>query len=67
MTIKDEMEKMIKRKKEKENNFEMFMERKYKQQVLLEDIEAYEIYLREKKNREVDEIIKDLKNKNDID
>lgn len=67
MTIKDEMEKMIKRKKEKENNFEMFMERKYKQQVLSEDIEAYEIYLREKKNREVDEIIKDLKNKNDID
>ena len=61
------MEKMIKRKKEKENNFEMFMERKYKQQVLSEDIEAYEIYLREKKNREVDEIIKDLKNKNDID
>ena len=43
------------------------MERKYKQQVLLEDIEEYEIYLREKKNREVDEIIKDLKNKNDID
>jgi len=67
MTIKDDMEKMIKRKKEKENNFEMFMERKYKQQVLSEDIEAYEIYLREKKNREVDEIIKDLKNKNDID
>lgn len=67
MTIKDEMEKMIKRKKEKDESFEAFTERKYKRHALSEDIEAFEIHLREKKNREVDEIIKQLKIKNNID
>ena len=67
MTMKDEMEKMIKRKKEKDDSFEAFTERKYKQHLLLEDIEEYEMHLREKKNREVDEIIAQLKIKNDID
>lgn len=67
MTIKEDMKKMIKRKKEKNDSFEDFTERKYKQLVLSEDIDAYEIHLREKKNREVDEIIKQIKDENNID
>ena len=51
MTIKEDMKKMIKRKKEKDDSFEAFTEQKYKQHVLSEDIDAYEIHLREKKNR----------------
>ena len=67
MTIKEDMKKMIKRKKEKNDSFEDFTEQKYKQLVLSEDIDAYEIHLREKKNREVDEIIKQIKDENNID
>ena len=67
MTIKEDMKKMIKRKKEKDDSFEAFTEQKYKQHVLSEDIDAYEIHLREKKNREVDELIKQIKDKNNID
>ena len=66
MTIHEEMERMRRKKLDKENSFEKFMERKKKQEAVLEDIEAYELYLREKKNNEVNEIIAKIKKENDI-
>jgi len=66
MTIHEEMERMRRKKLDKENSFEKFMERKKKQDAVLEDIEAYELYLREKKNNEVNEIITKIKKENDI-
>ena len=66
MTIHEEMERMRRKKLDKENSFEKFMERKKKQEAVLEDIEAYELYLREKKNNEVNEIITKIKKENDI-
>ena len=66
MTIHEEMERMRRKKLDKENSFEKFMERKKKQEAVLEDIEAYELYLREKKNNEVSEIIAKIKKENDI-
>jgi hypothetical protein len=66
MTIHEEMERMRRKKLDKENSFEKFMERKKKQEAVLQDIEAYELYLREKKNNEVNEIITKIKKENDI-
>lgn len=66
MTIHEEMERMRRKKLGKENSFEKFMEHKKKQEAVLEDIEAYELYLREKKNNEVSEIIAKIKKENDI-
>ena len=57
---------MRRKKLDKENSFEKFMERKKKQEAVLQDIEAYELYLREKKNNEVNEIITKIKKENDI-
>ena len=66
MTIKEEMEKMIRRKLEKDNNFESFSKEKYRKQSLQDDIDEYEQYLRDKKNKEVDEIITQLKKEKNI-
>ena len=70
MSIHDEMIKMKKRRlNNKQSIFQEFMQFRENQrdkEIVSHQIAEYEEYLRHKKNKEVDEIIKQLKNDSEV-
>lgn len=70
MSIHDEMIKMKKRRlNNKQSIFQEFMQFRENQrdkEIVSHQIDEYEEYLRHKKNKEVDEIIKQLKNDSEV-